>query len=91
METHPYNQNILANFQVRIDGELVTPERPSAYVRASQSLLQALHSTKEQMKLETALMAYDCLHRTHYRKIRKTLLAAKRNAEFEARIGLVKK
>ena len=91
MNTNSYNQNILQkfpNFTVRVDGEVMEPERPSAFIQARTSLVSALSGMKEHVKLETALIVYDFIHKTHYRSIRHTLMAAKRNEAFEQKIGI---
>lgn len=80
----------LTNFTVYRDNAPdpdFTPEAPTA----ATIVLNKLHSAIEQVKLETALIAFDALHKTNYRTIRHDLIAAKRNADWEARIGIVRR
>jgi len=81
------NTNTLENFQVYVDGELITPtikERVVSHVEARISHVTA------NIALQARMALYDARYGTHYRQVRNKLAREKRNREFERAIGLVK-
>lgn len=90
MNTNTYNTPELANFTVNRDG-LPDEDYLPAKVPVFTHFTAGLSAFGESIRLELALIAYDRIHGTQYRSIRKSLVSAKRNEAFEQRIGLVKR
>lgn len=77
------NANTKISFTVTRDGEV---DNELSQVNNKGRIVNRLYGT---IQLQTELFIYDLLHGTDYRRIRNRLVRDKRNAEFEARIGLI--
>lgn len=78
----------IKNFTITQDGEVLTP---SAAEIARQTLIEGLGRAFGEVKLQSRLIAFDTLHGTHYRQIRKDLVAEQKRRQFEASIGLTRR
>lgn len=87
MNTNTYNTSQLTNFTILRDGQVDPDFQPSITGRTVSHFTGIFTAAI----LQLHLLAYDTLHGTHYRTIRNQLVDAKRNAQFEQRIGLIKK
>lgn len=90
MMTNTQTNETLPNFTVMRDGELDTELNPAAPTIA-EHVLDGLQAATEAVKLQTRMFAYDALHHTNYRAIRNKLVRERKEAEYIASIGLVKK
>ncbi|MGH7240182.1 MAG: hypothetical protein ACREHG_09005 [Candidatus Saccharimonadales bacterium] len=83
-------QNNSQTFTIYENGVDVTEDYiPSKRVRVAEIVRNQLNRTKDNLKLETRMIIFDGLHRTHYRRIRRSLMAEKKRRLFEEEIGLV--
>lgn len=83
--------NQLQNFIIVQDGEVVQDNTPTALQVARQHVQNSLSGTISNIKLNARMAAFDALHGTNYRQIRKDLVRQQKLEAFEQSIGLVKR
>lgn len=72
------------------DGEDVTEEyAPSRWEQAGEIVKDGLVRALDNVKLEARMIAFDAIHRTHYRRIRHQLLEEQKRMAFAEEIGLL--
>lgn len=84
-ETQTPNPN--NEYEIGTSFEFVEQE-PATLDVARELILSGLNRAKEHAALQTRMMVYDAIHGTHYRRIRKQVMAEQRNKRFEESIGL---
>jgi hypothetical protein len=77
--------NTYKNSQYEVGTQLVFGEPEEELSPIAESLGRVV----EGIKLEARMVVFDALHGTHYRRIRRELIAKRKREQFEASIGLV--